>query len=150
MGFCLCFNRLNSKVAPQYVFQRTNLVWIVYACSYLKKKLCIYFTLLYWFLPYIDLNPPWVYMCSPSWTPFHLPHHPIPLSHPSAPAPSTLHHASSKAILREKHGTGGINLPDSSLYYACSFYRNLGISIGLGTTMSIMGSIPGIWKNLNN
>ena len=48
----------------------------------------IYFNLFYLFillynivlvLPYIDLNPPWVYMCSPSWTP--LPH-PSP-SHPS-------------------------------------------------------------------
>ena len=37
-------------------------------------------------LPYIDLNPPWVYMCSPSWTPSQLPPHPIPLSHPNAPA----------------------------------------------------------------
>ena len=42
-------------------------------------------------LPYIDLNPPWVYMCSPSWA--LLPPHPIPLDHPSAPAPSTLYHA---------------------------------------------------------
>ena len=30
-------------------------------------------------LPYIDMNPPWVYMCSPSWTP--LP--PPSPSHPS-------------------------------------------------------------------
>ena len=26
-----------------------------------------YFTILHWFLPYIDMNQPWVYMCSPSW-----------------------------------------------------------------------------------
>ena len=45
-------------------------------------------------LPYIDMNLPWVYMCSPSWTPSHLPPHPIPLGHPSAPAPSALYHAS--------------------------------------------------------
>ena len=32
-------------------------------------------------------------MCSPSWTPFHLPSHPIPLGHPSASALSTLSHA---------------------------------------------------------
>ena len=44
-------------------------------------------------LPYIDMNSPQVYMCSPSWTPFHFPPHPIPLGHPSAPAPSTLSHA---------------------------------------------------------
>ena len=29
----------------------------------------------------------------PIWTPSHLPPHPIPLGHPSAPAPSTLYHA---------------------------------------------------------
>ena len=44
---------------------------------------CIYlFILLYntvLVLPYIDWNPPWVYMCSPSWTPLL---HPSP-SHPS-------------------------------------------------------------------
>ena len=45
-------------------------------------------------LPYIDMTPPWVYMCSPSWTPPHLPPHPIPLGHPNAPAPSTLYYAS--------------------------------------------------------
>ena len=31
--------------------------------------LFFYFTILYWFLPYINMNPPWVYTCSPSWTP---------------------------------------------------------------------------------
>ena len=34
-------------------------------------------------------NQPWIYMCSPSWTPSHLAPHPIPLGHPSAPALST-------------------------------------------------------------
>ena len=40
------------------------------------------------------MNLPWVYMHSPSWTPSQLPPHPIPLGHPSAPALSTLSHAS--------------------------------------------------------
>ena len=44
-------------------------------------------------LPYIDMNPAQVYMCSPSWTPSHLPPHTIPLGHPSVPAPSILYHA---------------------------------------------------------
>ena len=43
-------------------------------------------------LPYIKMNPPQVYMCSPSWT--HLPPHTIPLGLPSAPAPSIQYRAS--------------------------------------------------------
>ena len=39
----------------------------------------------------IKMNPPQVYMCSPSWT--LLPPHSIPLSCPSAPAPSIQYHA---------------------------------------------------------
>ena len=42
-------------------------------------------------LPYINMNPPWVYMCSPSWTP--LPPCTIPLGCPSASAPSILYPA---------------------------------------------------------
>ena len=54
-------------------------------------KFFIYFTILYRFYHMIL---PQVYMCSPSWTPSHLPPHPIPLGHLSAPAPSILYHAS--------------------------------------------------------
>ena len=34
-------------------------------------NLFIYFnhSILWWFLPYIDMNQPWVYMSPPSWTP---------------------------------------------------------------------------------
>ena len=42
--------------------------------------------------PNIKMNPPQVYMCSPSWT--LLPPHTIPLGHPSALAPSIQYHAS--------------------------------------------------------
>ena len=45
-------------------------------------------------LPYTDMDPPWVYMWCPSWTPLPPPFYPIPLGHPSATAPSTLSHAS--------------------------------------------------------
>ena len=45
-------------------------------------------------LPCIDMNPPWVYMCSPSWTPLPPPSPSHPLGLPSAPALSTLSHAS--------------------------------------------------------
>jgi len=45
-------------------------------------------------LPNIKMNPPQVYMCSPSRTLLLLPPHTIPLGHPSAPAPSIQHRAS--------------------------------------------------------
>ena len=53
------------------------------------------FTILWWFLPYIDINQPWVHTCPlvPNIPPQLLPH-PIPLGHPSAPALSILSHAS--------------------------------------------------------
>ena len=35
---------------------------------YLYSLEANYFTILKWFLPYIDMNQPWIYMCSPSWT----------------------------------------------------------------------------------
>ena len=43
-------------------------------------------------LPNIKMNPPQVYLCSPSWT--LLPPHTIPLGRPSAPAPSIQYRAS--------------------------------------------------------
>ena len=61
------------------------------------KKL-IYFnwrliTILWWFLPYTDMNQPQVYMCLPQPEPAsHLPAHLIPLGSPSAPTLSALFH----------------------------------------------------------
>ena len=50
-----------------------------------------YFTILWWFLSYINKNQP----CVPHPEPLsHLLPHPIPQGHPSAPALSTLPHAS--------------------------------------------------------
>ena len=45
-------------------------------------------------LPYIDLNLPWCTCVPHLELPAHLLPHPIPLGHPSAPAPSILYHAS--------------------------------------------------------
>ena len=41
-----------------------------------------YFTILWWFLLYINMNQPQVYMYPPSQTPSHVPPHPIPLGCP--------------------------------------------------------------------
>ena len=51
-----------------------------------------YCKILWWFLPYIHMNQPWVYMFPILNLPPTSPH-PIPQSHPSAPALSTLSHA---------------------------------------------------------
>ena len=53
-----------------------------------------YFIVLQWFLPYIDMNQPWVYMCPPSCTPLPHPSPSHPSGHPSAPVLSALSHAS--------------------------------------------------------
>ena len=45
-------------------------------------------------LPYINMHPPQVYMCSHPEPPSHLSPHTIPLVHSSAPAPSFLYPAS--------------------------------------------------------
>ena len=54
-------------------------------------------------LPYTDMNQPQVYMCSHPEPPSYLPPHPIPLGHPSTPAPSTLYHASNLDWWFKKH-----------------------------------------------
>ena len=61
--------------------------------SFLKKLLLILLYNIVLVLPYIDLNLPWVYMCSPSWTSLPLPSPSHLSGHPSAPAPSILSHA---------------------------------------------------------
>ena len=43
-------------------------------------------TILWWFLPYIDMNQPWVYKCPPSWTSLLPPHS---TSHPSGSSQCT-------------------------------------------------------------
>ena len=52
-----------------------------------------YFTILYWFCHTLT----WIHLgctCVPHLTSHPIPPHPIPLGHPSAPAPRTLYHAS--------------------------------------------------------
>ena len=49
-----------------------------------------YFIILWWFLPFIHMNQPWVYMCPHPEPPSHLPPHPIPQGQPSATALSTV------------------------------------------------------------
>ena len=57
-------------------------VLFIYAFIYLLYNVVLVLT-------YIDMNLPWVYMCSHPEPPSHLLPHLIPQGHPSAPAPST-------------------------------------------------------------
>ena len=52
--------------------------WNSFFKIFLSEDNC--FTVLYWFLPYVNMSHPWVYMCPlPLEPPFHLPPHPTPL-----------------------------------------------------------------------
>ena len=54
-----------------------------------------FFAILWWFLPYIDMNQKQVYMCPPILNPSSFfPPHPIPLFCPRAPTLSALLHVS--------------------------------------------------------
>ena len=53
-----------------------------------------YFTILQWFLPYIDMNQPWIYMCSPSRSPLLPPSPPDPSASSQCTSPEHLSHAS--------------------------------------------------------
>ena len=71
--FCLFFFRLASFIIIIYLLYFTILYWFCHTLTWICHR-CIY-------VPHPE-------------TPSDLPPHPIPLGHPSAPAPSTLSHAS--------------------------------------------------------
>ena len=53
-------------------------------------------TILKWFLPYTDMNQPWIYMCFPSWTPL--------------PPPSPSHHSGSSQCTSPENLSRASNL----------------------------------------
>ena len=62
-------------------------------------------------LPYIDLNPPWAYMCSPSWTPL--------------PSPTPIHPSGSSQCTSPKHPVSCIE-PGLAIRFT---YDNLHVSM---------------------
>ena len=64
---------------------------MIFFFKFLFLLILLYNTVLV--LPYIDMNPPQVYMSSQHEPPSHLPPHIISLDHPHAPAPSILYPA---------------------------------------------------------
>ena len=75
---CNTFFFLTSFFPPNYFYQ-------------LKAN---YFTILQWFLPYIDMNQPWIYMYSPSRSPLPPPSPPDPSESSQCTSPEHLSHAS--------------------------------------------------------
>ena len=69
--------------------------WVEHIFFLMFKKIFIYLLLLFLLynivlvLPYINMHPPWVYMCSPSWTPL--------------PPPSSSHPSGSSQCSSPKH-----------------------------------------------
>ena len=59
----------------------------------LKKKIILLYNIVL-VLPYIDLNPPWVYMCSPSWSPLPTPSPSHPSGSSQCTSPEHLYHSS--------------------------------------------------------
>ena len=71
------------------IFLNLFLFLFLYFFNFYFYYILLYNTVLV--LPYIDMNPPRVYMSSQSWTPFPLLPHIISLGHPSTPVPSILY-----------------------------------------------------------
>ena len=69
-GICLSLSDLLHLVSSSSLFFSFFI--------YFYKLEANYFTILYWFLSYIDMNQPWIYMCSPSRSPLPPPSPPDP------------------------------------------------------------------------
>ena len=87
--------------------------------SFFFFNFCFYFILLYstvLVLPYIDMNPPWVYMCSQTWTPLPppSPQHPSGLSPCTSPmhAVSCIRH---RLAIRFLHDSIHVSMPFSQI-----------------------------------
>ena len=95
----ICFHPVTSSL-----YVSLGLKWISYRhhahgsfsfnLMYLFKLEAPYFAVLWWFLPYIELNQPWEYMSCPSCNPYHFSPHPIPEGFPRTAALSAPCHAS--------------------------------------------------------
>ena len=69
-GLTISLTTITTTVLSQYL--------LIFFSIYFYQLEANYFTILQWFLPYIDMNQPWLYMCSP-------PRSPLPPPSPSHP-----------------------------------------------------------------
>ena len=97
LGFVpyLIYSLLFQNKERFFCFPHKVLKFCFYLGFFFSLIYLFFFTLQYCIgLPYINMNPPQVYTCSPSWTPLPPPSPTIPLGHLNAPAPSILYPAS--------------------------------------------------------
>ena len=93
---------------PFYVFVVSNYPLKKNYLFYLEAN---YFTVLWWFLPYIHMNQPCMYMCPPSWTP--------------RPLPSPCHPSRSSQCTSPEHPVSCIE-PGLAIYFT---YGNIHVSV---------------------
>ena len=93
---CLCGLQIlklllaSTTISPEPQIHRHYLVGSFFFPDFILFIFLLYNIVLV--LPYLNMNPPRVYTCSPSEPPSYLPPHTIPLGHPSAPAPNIQYH----------------------------------------------------------
>ena len=66
---------------------------VIFFFIYFYQLEANYFTILQWFLSYIDMNQPWIYMCSPSQSSLRLPSPAHPSGSSQCTSPEHLSHA---------------------------------------------------------
>ena len=92
LRFLILYYSQNLSLNWRYLWEHTHretsseILLTLFIGNLMKERTyCIFFFFLLYnivlVLPYINMNPPWVYMCSQSWTPLPLP--PPSLYHPS-------------------------------------------------------------------
>ena len=106
--FSLYFSFINARISLQKTLflilsnllhnDKDNVKGNFFSCIYLfiyfYQLEANYFTILQWFLSYIDMNQPWIYMYSPSQTPLPPPNLPDPSGSSQCTRSEHLSHAS--------------------------------------------------------
>ena len=98
------------KFNTKSLYLRTSFITIEFNWTLVSNEPYFFFlnwrliTILWWFLPYIHINQPWVYMCSPSW--------------PSLPPPSPFYPSGSSQCTNPEHPVSCVER-GLAIYFTC-------------------------------
>ena len=95
LDFFFCFIDFGLLYSELYFHQLFHSQYLFFSPNYFYQLEVNYFAILQWFLPYIDMNQPWIYMCSPSRSPLPPPSPSHPSGSSQCTSPEHLSHASS-------------------------------------------------------